>query len=461
MGDMRHSLLRFATTLLLPISLVMAAGWHASYAATTLNPSTTNTSSTMSMPSSVATTMSQSPLAPSSLQVVHWWTSDGERRAVSVLINKLAEQNIQWRDAAIPGGAGIGAGKVLKSMVLAGNAPEVTQLNGVIFGEWSDLGLLLELDRVAAQGNWKKLLFPTVWSLLNNHGHVVAAPLGIHRINNLYYNTVIFKRLGLTPPTSWDEFDQVATRLQQAGITPLAQSSETWQVATLFETLALAESGPAYYRQLFVDVSPKAFADVRLLHILKRLRKLRQFMPQPITERPWTDMAHSLADGHTAMFIMGDWVKGEFNAWGLNVDQQFGCTAVPGTADYHLYSIDTLAMFAGDYSHQPAQEVLAQLTMSPGVQADYNRFKGSISVWRWPDLSRMDRCSTNSWRIFSKGEQAQAPSLVHRMATDETTKDAISAEVRRFFMDDHISEAEAQQRLISIARALPHPARGD
>lgn len=461
MGDMRHRLLRVVTSLLLPTSFVMTVGWHVRCTAAAPNPPATSVS-TGTLPSSAVTTPTiQNSPAPSSLQVVHWWTSDGERRAVAVLINKLAEQNIQWRDAAIPGGAGIGAGKVLKSMVLAGNAPEVTQLNGVIFGEWSDLGLLLELDRVATQGNWQKLLFPTVWSLVNNHGHVVAAPLGIHRINNLYYNTAIFKRLGLTPPTSWDEFDQVATRLQQAGITPLAQSSETWQVATTFETLVLSESGPTYYRQLFVDVSPKAFADPRLLHILKRLRKLRQFMPQPVTERPWTEVAHSLADGRAAMFIMGDWVKGEFNAWGLNVDQQFGCAAVPGTADYHLYSIDTLAMFAGDYSHQPAQEVLAQLMMSPGVQADYNRFKGAISVWRAPDLSRMDRCATNSWRTFSKGAAAQAPSLVHRMATDETTKDAISAEVRRFFTDERVSELETQQRLISIARALPHTAKSD
>ncbi len=395
------------------------------------------------------------------LQVVHWWTSDGERRAVAVLINKLAEQNIQWRDAAIPGGAGIGASKVLKSMVLAGNAPEVTQLNGIIFGEWADLGLLLELDSVAQQGNWKNLLFPTVWSLLNNHGHVVAAPLGIHRINNLYYNQAIFNRLGLRAPKTWEEFDQVASKLRQAGITPLAQSSEAWQVATLFETLALAESGPAYYRQLFVDVSPSAFADARLLHILQRLRHLKQAMAQPVRERPWTEVAHSMANGEAAMMVMGDWVKAEFNAWGLNVDQEFGCAAVPGTVDFHLYSIDTLAMFAGDYSHQPAQEVLAQIMMSPALQSDYNKFKGSIPVWRNPDQSRMDRCALNSWRVFSKGSAFQAPSLVHRMATDETTKDAIIAEVRRFFVDDQLSEVAAQRRLVSIARALSRPLKQD
>jgi len=101
-----------------------------------------------------------------SLQVVHWWTSAGERKSVDVLAGRLAEENIQWRDLAIPGGAGLGASKVLKSMVLAGKAPEATQLNGIVFGEWADLGLLLELDDVATPGGWQKLLFPTVWSLV-------------------------------------------------------------------------------------------------------------------------------------------------------------------------------------------------------------------------------------------------------------------------------------------------------
>lgn len=390
-----------------------------------------------------------------SLQVLHWWTSDSERKAVKVLADRLAEENIEWRNAAIPGGAGVGASKVLKSRVLAGHAPEVTQLNGVVFGEWADLGLLLELDDVSRPGNWKKLLFPTVWSLIQNRDHVVAAPIGIQRINMLFYNKKTFDRLGLIAPKTWADFDRVALKLKQAGVVPLAQSSEAWQVATLFETLVLAESGPAFYRRLFVDMNAKAYADPRLAHALKRLRGLKQWMPIPLREQPWNDMARQLADGDAAMFVMGDWAKGELQAWGKITDVDFGCSTVPDTDEYHLYSVDTLAMFAGDYSHQQAQEKLAQILMSATVQTDYNQVKGSISVWRNPNTARMDSCALASWRTFSKGRAFQAPSLVHRMATDETTKDAIVAEVRRYFMDDQITEVATQRRLAAIARSSP------
>jgi len=389
------------------------------------------------------------------LQVLHWWESTSEHKAINVLAAKLNEENIQWREALIPGGSGVGASIVLKSRVLAGDAPEVAQLNGMVtLGEWADLGLLLEFDSVAASGKWDKLLFPTVLAIVQPRGHFVAAPLGIHRINTLFYNRKLFSQYDLAPPQTWDDFERVATKLQQAGIVPLAQSSEPWQVATLFETLVLAESGPSFYRDLFVRKDPHAFADPRLAHALGRLRMLKKWMASPIQERLWTEVARQFADGGAAMMVMGDFMKGELNAWGFATDGAFGCTAVPDTGNYHLYDVDTLVMLATDGSHRQAQEKLAQIIVSPAIQSDYNQIKGSIPVLRNPDLSKMDSWSRASWKLFSRGAAFQVPSLVHRMATDEMTKDAMIAVVHRFFMDDQISVSEAQRRLGAIARAM-------
>jgi glucose/mannose transport system substrate-binding protein len=442
----------FDTSIIARMRSRMRQGFAASIVALIVLPSSPVHASASDTPSTCA-----KPAAckkANTLQVLHWWTSQSERLAANSLAAKLAVENIEWSDMAIPGGAGVGAAKVLKSRVLAGDSPEVMQLIGFGLAEWSDLGLLLQLDDVANSGNWNKLLYPTVMTLIQNHGHVMAVPTGIHRINTLFYNRKVFARLSLTPPTTWEEFESAAAKLRKAGVTPLAQSSEAWQVATLFETLVLAESGPAYYRELFVNKSASAYSDPRLLHALKRLKALKQWMPIPIKERPWTLMARQLADGDAGMLIMGDWVKGELNAWGLPTDGNFGCVATPDTGHYHLYSIDTLAMFADDYSHQAAQEKLAQVVISTPAQNDYNRLKGSIPVLTAADVSKMDSCARNSAQVFALGINAQAPSLVHRMATDETTKDAIIAEVHAYFMDDKITAEDAQHRLGTIVRAL-------
>ena len=394
------------------------------------------------------------PSPDSTLQVLHWWTSDSERKAATVLADHLADEGVVWRDAGIPGGAGIGAGKVLKTRVLASDAPEVTQLIGASIKEWADLGFLLELDKVAAQNKWNASLFPTIQTLIRHRKHVVAAPLGIHRINTLFYNRALFARLKLAPPETWDDMVAVSDKLMAAGVTPLAQSSEPWQVATLFENLVLAESGPAFHGELFVRLNPQALVDPRFTEALARLRQAKAWMGKSVDERPWPDVARQFARQDAAMIIGGDWIKGELNDWGYATDDQFSCIPMPGTGKYHLYSVDTLSMFANDYSHVAAQEKLAQLIVTPAVQAEYNAVKGSVPVRRDADPAKMDSCARASWTVFAQGNAVQAPSLVHRMATDESSKDAIVAVIHRFFMDESMAPAEVQRRLAAIFRTL-------
>lgn len=389
------------------------------------------------------------------LQVLHWWTSASERKAVDLLATRLAAEGVRWSDAAVPGGAGVGAGKVLRSRVLAGDAPEVSQMVGVTLTEAAGMGLLLELNDVAAADRWSHVLFPTVDALVRFRGHAVAAPLGIHRINTLLWNRALFERLKLAPPLDRAAFERAAAALQAAGLTPLAQSSEPWQVGTLFETLVLAEGGPAFHRQLFERRDPSAAADARLLKALERLRALKSHMGKTLVEEPWTATLQRLQRGEAAMMIMGDWAKGELQQNGWVEGEQFGCTAAPGSAGWHLYSVDSLAMFTREYAHADAQQRLARLAMSPAVQAEYNTIKGSVPVRRDADPTRMDACARRSWSDFARGDTTLAPSFVHRMATDEASKDAIIAELHRFFMDDRIGAAEVQRRLAALYRVLP------
>ena len=407
--------------------------------------------SCLSFPAHCATQAAVPPAA--SLQVLHWWTSASERRAANLLAARLRDEGVEWKDAAIPGGAGLGAGKVLKSRVLARDSPDATQIIGASIGEWAELGLLLEFDGVAGAGAWSSALFPTIYTLVQHRKHVVAAPLGIHRINTLFYDRKLFARLKLAPAASWAEFEQLARKLRAAGVVPLMQSSEAWQVATLFENLVLAESGPEYYRDLLVRHSAPAVMDKRLTEALLRLRTMKSWMQAP-AEEAWTDAVRRFARHEAAMLVMGDWAKAELNEWGYATDDEFSCAAMPGTGKVHLYSVDTLAMFTNDYARSPAQEKLARLVATPAVQQQYNAIKGSVPVRRDADPARMDSCARDSWTTFAKGAQVQAPSLVHRMAADEESRDAIIAEVHRFFMDDSVTAQDTQRRLAAILRTF-------
>ncbi|MCW7538987.1 ABC transporter substrate-binding protein [Aquabacterium sp. A7-Y] len=395
------------------------------------------------------------PAPPQALDVLHWWTSVSERRAADHLDARLADVGIQWRDSPIAGGAGMAAAKVMKGRLLSGRPPAVSQLIGAVLRDWADLGLVLELDAVARQGEWSRLLFPAVQSHVIHRGHVVAAPLGVHRINLLLYNRRLFTRLKLAPPKDWAAAEQAALALRKAGYAPVAWSDEPWQVATVFEALLLSEGGPRLYQQLIVSREPEAYAEAAVGRALERLRWWRAL--GSAGERPWTEAAREVAHDRAGMLIMGDWAKGELIALGSELGESFDCLPVPGTAGSHLYSIDTLAMLTGDYSRQAAQERMAAHLFSLPVQQGYNRLKGSVPVRRDIDPLGLDSCARDSWQTFANPSAPRLPSLAHRMAADEALKDALIAAVHRYAVDERQDTEATQRRLATLVRALHKP----
>lgn len=389
---------------------------------------------------------------PANLNVLHWWTSAGEKRAVDQLVQQLERRGLVWNDAAIPGGGGMAAVKVLKGRVLAGDPPDVAQVIGRTLTDWSDLGLVLPLDDVAQRGRWKSTMFPVVLQVVSHGGRVVAAPLGVHRINTLFYNQALWTRLKLPTPRSWDDVALAATALRRAGVTPLAWSDEPWQVATVFETLLLAEGGASLYAELAAAQRSSAWADSRVLRALTRLRWLRQLAGDAPGEPRWTDTTRQLFRGDAGMLIMGDWASGELMAWGAQAGRDYACAPVPDTADMHLYSVDTLAMLKSRRQRSAAQEKLADLVTQPAVQLAYNQAKGSVPVRTDIDAAQLDDCARDSWQTLAHPGSRLVPSIAHRMAADESTKDALADALHRFVTDASQTPERAQERLVAIVK---------
>lgn len=394
------------------------------------------------------------PAAAEQLDVLHWWTSASERQAAEYLRARVAEIGIAWHDTGIVGGAGMAAAKVMKTRVLAGQPPAVAQLIGETLREWADLGLVLELDEVARRGDWRPSMFPAVQAHVTQRGHVIAVPLGVHRINTLLYNRKLFAQLGLAPPVDWAAIERAAVVLRRSGHVAVAWSDEPWQVATVFESMLLSEGGAALYRRLFVQRDAEAFETPAVARALERLRWWRALGTDHPAERPWTDSVRDLAQDRAGLLIMGDWAKAELMSAGLSPGDAFDCAVVPGTAGVHLYSVDTFAMLTGDYSHQPAQERMAALLFSPLVQLGYNRLKGSVPARTDIDPEALDGCGRESWRSFSRSEVQRVPSLTHRMAVDETLKDVIVGAVHRYAVDGNQTTSATQHRLATLLRAL-------
>lgn len=61
-------------------------------------------------------------------EVLHWWTSGGEAKAVAALKEDFEAKGGKWVDSPVAGGGGDAAMTVLRSRVLSGDAPAAVQL---------------------------------------------------------------------------------------------------------------------------------------------------------------------------------------------------------------------------------------------------------------------------------------------------------------------------------------------
>ncbi|MGN5290025.1 ABC transporter substrate-binding protein [Aeromonas sp. 11P] len=394
------------------------------------------------------------PVAASQVEVLHWWTSGGEAKAVEVLKSEWTKQGNQWNDFAVQGGGGKSAMTVLKSRALAANPPEAAHLKGYELKEWAGLGFLRDLSPMAEHLGWYSQMPHMVRATLSQNGALMAVPTGIHRVNWLWLNRKIFEHNKLTPPTDWAQFVTVADQLKKRGITPLAIGNEPWQLAVLFETVALGEGGKEFYRKAFLEQDSATLTGPDMVRVLTRFQQLRAYVPQKYAGLKWHQATNLLESGGAAMQVMGDWVKGELSAGNYRPGEDIACLPSPGSAGLFSYNLDSIAMFKQrDPAQLQAQGDLAQLLMTPQFQEEFNRVKGSIPALTNPDMSKFDRCAVRSYQDFLLAEKQDnlLPSMAEGMATPTNMRQAILDVLSNFFNDP---KANPEQTALHLERAM-------
>ena len=394
------------------------------------------------------------PACASQVEVLHWWTSGGEAKAVEVLKSEWTEQGNQWNDFAVQGGGGKSAMTVLKSRALAANPPEAAHLKGYELKEWAGLGFLRDLSPMAEHLGWYAKMPPMVRATLSQSDALMAVPTGIHRVNWLWLNRKVFEQQKLTPPTDWAQFVTIADQLKKRGITPLAIGNEPWQLAVLFETVALGEGGKEFYRKAFLEQDCATLTGPDMVRVLTRFQQLRAYVPQKYAGLKWHQATNLLESGGAAMQVMGDWVKGELSAGNYRPGEDIACLPSPGSAGLFSYNLDSIAMFKQrDPAQLQAQGELAQLLMTPTFQAEFNRVKGSIPALTNPDMSKFDRCAVRSYQDFLLAEKQDnlLPSMAEGMATPTNMRQAIMDVLSNYFNDP---KANPQQTALHLERAM-------
>jgi glucose/mannose transport system substrate-binding protein len=264
--------------------------------------------------------------------LLHQWDTGGDALAIAKLGEMFEAEGGSWEQTPIPGHTANTLTK-LRADVLAGSAPPAVQLKGPEIAEWAATGYTADLNELASKENWEAVVAPTLISVMKPDDTWVAAPMNIHRINWMWASKPALDQVGVTElPKTWPEFNEVAQKLADAGIQPVAHGSQDWQDGTLFEIIVYGMD-PELYRKAFIDLGLDALQSEGMVESFAQMRKMVEWMDEGIPGRDWREGAAMMLNGDAGFLFMGDWAIGHYNNNGFKPDVDYLCGRAPMNAD--------------------------------------------------------------------------------------------------------------------------------
>jgi len=377
-------------------------------------------------------------------EVIHWWVSGGERAALQTVIDAFEAGGNKWIDTPVE--SSYYAKTTAISRLLDGKPPAAVQWHaGVSLQQLYGEGLFRNINELAENKQWQKVLPETIWNNITVDGNVVAIPITLHGSNWIWGNKKILDELRMTVPRTWAEFIENADIILKAGYYPLALGGQPWQERALFLTIVLGLGGPELYENAFVLHEQEALVSPGMIKAFETFGALRKYIDPESPKRSWSDTTKLVIEGKAAFQIMGDWVKGEFFQAGLVPDKDFLCALSPGSNDNYLIVSDVFAMGNVEGENvQKSQIELAKSLMDREVQKQFSLLKGSIPPRTDVPPDGFDTCSQVAMKTVSR-QGSTHPGF--NMANTGIVASGIMTVISSFWNDPTISPAEASRML--------------
>jgi glucose/mannose transport system substrate-binding protein len=391
------------------------------------------------------------------VEVLHWWTSGGEAKALNVLKEDLESQGISWKDMPVAGGGGSDAMTVLRSRVQAGNPATAVQMLGFDIQDWAAEGALANLNDLAKAENWDAVIPAALQSFSKYEGNWVAAPVNVHSTNWVWASKKVMDEVGITEvPKNWDEFVTALDKVKAAGKTALAHGGQPWQDATIFDGVVLTTGGPEFYQKAMIDLDKEALTSDTMKTAFDRMRQLRGYVDDNFSGRDWNLASAMVIKEEAAFQIMGDWAKGEFIAAEKVPGEDFLCFRVPGTEGMVTFNSDQFAMFKVGEDSAAAQAAMAKSVESPVFQSAFNVVKGSAPARTDVPNDAFDDCGKKAMADLAAASEAGTllGSMAHGHAAPAGIKNALYDVVTNHFNSDMSSDDAVKQLAEAIQGAM-------
>ena len=314
-----------------------------------------------------------------------------------------------------------------------GDPPDVWQtFAGKSVQGYAARGSVRDVTSVAAGGDLRTTMQPTILQSLMRDGKPYGVPTGAHRSNVLWFNIDLLKKAGVTPPARDYTRRRVPADLAEGqgirGHAPVPR-----------------RQGPVHHRRAVREHAAQHDRDARLAGhgrddldwrsarvqtALKTFGAMLAYADPEASGLTWDAATKKLATGGCAFESMNDSAYGELVAAGGQEGKDFGAAAFPGTDDSFLAVVD---VFVAATKAKNAKNALAFLAASASPRRS-SRSARPRARYRCYATSTSRRCPPTS-RVLEgplgvAGAAVRRPWRGHEPEFQEGFYDAVSTYVR-------------------------------
>jgi raffinose/stachyose/melibiose transport system substrate-binding protein len=151
-----------------------------------------------------------------------------------------------------------------------------TNWGGGSLREYVKAGQVVDLTSYLAKDTaFKERFIPTAFDATTIQGKVYGLPGENTAAAVIYYNTELFAKNGLTPPTTWPELLKVVAAFKAKGIAPFALANKAkWPASMYFMYLVDRIGGPEVFRKAAARAPGGSFADPAFVEAGRKLQEL-------------------------------------------------------------------------------------------------------------------------------------------------------------------------------------------
>jgi glucose/mannose transport system substrate-binding protein len=392
------------------------------------------------------------------LTAISQWSAGSDGAAISALGAAFEERGGIWQHNPVPGFTTEMMNK-LRAQILAGDPPAISQLKGPEIAAWSKIAPTVNITPLVKAAGYADKVPAELAKSCQPAGDWIALPLQIYRINTLFMSAKGMQRAGVTKaPTSWAEFNEVAGKMQAAGMTPVANGGIRWDDGMKFE-IALAGISPDVYRRAIMQLDTDALNSKEVLAAFEQLRKIANWMNPNIAAQGWGVNLPAFMKGDMGMVLMGGWAQGNLLRAGATeadftsgpAPQENGPPCFDLNADCFIFWQQKAADL------QAGQKLFADLVMQPATQEMYSKITGSIPARVDVDLSAKgfsdgQRNAAQNLRD-AVGQNRVVLSLAHNMAQPNGITAAMIDVLTEYVHNSAIPAAEGQKRLAAAVES--------